>query len=333
MTDSWDIGADSPLLASPSRRVDRRARFRLAGATTRRRSRARRGAAGRGRRGRHHPAARAAQGRLLAQRPHRHRVPLAAAGPGAAPAVGHRRRWRSSSATCWAARRSCSAWWPAVAAAPTSRRPGVYIGATHTHGGPGQFLGTDFYNRFASNKPGFDAAWAQFAGGPHRRRGGRGGRARRPARLAWGRAEVWGLTRNRSLRRHVRNDGRRPAHEAPAAYVSVEPRLHLLRVDAEGRRRRRAPRRPWWCSRCTAPASPCVADVQRRPLGLRRPTSWAPASSGRTGAGRSSAPSRAPRRRRPRPHPGHRRAPRGPARSVAASAPRRRCCTPRSTAS
>ena len=38
---------------------------------------------------------------------------------------------------------------------------GVSIGATHTHGGPGQFLGTDFYNRFASNKPGFDAAWAQ----------------------------------------------------------------------------------------------------------------------------------------------------------------------------
>ncbi|MFM7062682.1 MAG: neutral/alkaline non-lysosomal ceramidase N-terminal domain-containing protein, partial [Actinomycetes bacterium] len=27
---------------------------------------------------------------------------------------------------------------------------GLMIGATHTHAGPGQFVGTDFYNRFAS---------------------------------------------------------------------------------------------------------------------------------------------------------------------------------------
>ena len=38
---------------------------------------------------------------------------------------------------------------------------GLSIGATHTHAGPGQFLGTDFYNRFASNQPGFDPAWTQ----------------------------------------------------------------------------------------------------------------------------------------------------------------------------
>jgi hypothetical protein len=28
---------------------------------------------------------------------------------------------------------------------------GLMIGATHTHAGPGQFVGTDFYNRFANN--------------------------------------------------------------------------------------------------------------------------------------------------------------------------------------
>jgi neutral ceramidase len=110
---------------------------------------------------------------------------------------------------------------------------GVSIGATHTHGGPGQFLGTDFYNRFASNKPGFDAAWAQelaarIAGGVVAAVD-----QRRPARLAWGRTEIWGLTRNRSLPSYVRNDGADPRRGAQRTYVSVNPDLHLLRVDAE----------------------------------------------------------------------------------------------------
>jgi neutral ceramidase len=110
---------------------------------------------------------------------------------------------------------------------------GVAIGATHTHGGPGQFLGTDFYNRFASNAPGFDAAWAQDLA--ERIAGGivDAVEQRRPARLAWGRADVWGLTRNRSLPSYVRNDGADPRRGAQRTYVSVNPDLHLLRVDAD----------------------------------------------------------------------------------------------------
>ena len=37
--------------------------------------------------------------------------------------------------------------------------------STHTHAGPGQFLGTDFYNRFASNRSGFDPASKAFYNG------------------------------------------------------------------------------------------------------------------------------------------------------------------------
>ncbi len=121
----------------------------------------------------------------------------------------------------------------AVTAATDIPAAGVYIGATHTHGGPGQFLGTDFYNRFASNKPGFDAGWAQFLAS--RIAGGvlQATEQRRPAALAWGSTEVWGLTRNRSLQSYVRNDDvgdRRTGRQRN--YVSVNPRLHLLRVDA-----------------------------------------------------------------------------------------------------
>lgn len=109
---------------------------------------------------------------------------------------------------------------------------GLMIGATHTHGGPGQFLGTRFYNRFASNKPGFDAAWAQqlcerIAAGVVE-----AVETRCPARMAVGSTEVWGLTRNRSLAPHVRNESVDDPRVAPQrAYVSVNPLLHLVRVD------------------------------------------------------------------------------------------------------
>ena len=39
---------------------------------------------------------------------------------------------------------------------------GIWIGATHTHAGPGQFMGTDFYNHHASNRAGFDPAFTEF---------------------------------------------------------------------------------------------------------------------------------------------------------------------------
>lgn len=113
---------------------------------------------------------------------------------------------------------------------------GLFIGATHTHAGPGQFLGTDFYNRFASNRTGFDPAWTQWlvdriAAGVRTAVA-----SRQPARLAFGSTEVWGLTRNRSLPPHVRNaeiEDRRT--EPQRKYVHINPRLHLCRVDTAGR--------------------------------------------------------------------------------------------------
>ena len=109
---------------------------------------------------------------------------------------------------------------------------GIWLGATHTHAGPGQFLGSDFYNIHASNKAGFDPAWTQFlvdriAGGIIEAHDTRG-----PARLAVGTTEIWGLTRNRSHDPHVHNrtitDKRR---DPQRKWVAVNPELHLIRVD------------------------------------------------------------------------------------------------------
>lgn len=120
----------------------------------------------------------------------------------------------------------------AVAGSTDVGLDGLLIGATHTHAGPGQFLGTDFYNRFASNRSGFDPAWSQFL--VERIAGGvtEAVAARRPARLATGSIQVWGWTRNRSLDPHVANesvaDKRTAAHRK---YVAINPVLHVVRVD------------------------------------------------------------------------------------------------------
>jgi len=109
---------------------------------------------------------------------------------------------------------------------------GLLIGATHTHAGPGQFLGTDFYNRFASNRAGFEPRWTQFLVDRIAEAVIEAHDSRGPATMAFGRREVWGLTRNRSLDPYVHNETVTDRRTEPQRkYVSVNPHLELLRVD------------------------------------------------------------------------------------------------------
>jgi neutral ceramidase len=110
---------------------------------------------------------------------------------------------------------------------------GLLIGATHTHAGPGQYLGTDFYNRFASNRSGFDPAYTQFLVDQIVGAVTSAVSSRRPAVAAIGSLDVWGRTRNRSLAAHVRNPELDDASTTPERkFHAVNPALHLLRVDA-----------------------------------------------------------------------------------------------------
>ncbi len=109
---------------------------------------------------------------------------------------------------------------------------GLFLAATHTHAGPGQYSGSAFYNDWASNRPGFDPGFAAFLVEQIAAAVRTAVHSRRPASAAIGSTEVWGLTRNRSLGAFVRNeqvsDTRVTDHRA---YAAVDPRLHLLRVD------------------------------------------------------------------------------------------------------
>lgn len=122
----------------------------------------------------------------------------------------------------------------AVAADTDVSLPGLFLGATHTHAGPGQFHGNELMNRFSSNERGFDPAWTQFVADRVAGAVRQAVATRRPARLAVGVTEVWGLTRNRSLDSYVRNATvADKSRLAQAKYAAVNPDLHLVRVDAE----------------------------------------------------------------------------------------------------
>jgi len=109
---------------------------------------------------------------------------------------------------------------------------GLVLGATHTHAGPGHFDASDFYNRFAANRPGFDPAWTawlaeRISGAIIEAHDGRV-----PARLATGRTEVWGATRNRALAPFIRNaDVADQRLDSERRFGAVNPWLHLVRVD------------------------------------------------------------------------------------------------------
>jgi neutral ceramidase len=109
---------------------------------------------------------------------------------------------------------------------------GIWIGATHTHAGPGQFMGTDFYNHHASNRPGFDPAFTDFLVRQITAAVLEAHDTRGPAKVAVGDTEVWGLTRNRSHDPYVQNRTVTDKRMDPQRkWVAVNPLLHMIRVD------------------------------------------------------------------------------------------------------
>lgn len=106
----------------------------------------------------------------------------------------------------------------------------VCLTCTHTHAGPGQLSESDFYNDHISNKPGFDPALFDFIAGQIAAAALAAFEDRRPAKIASGRIEIWGATRNRSLAAYQKNQhllGDQTIYEA------INPYLYMLRIDQQ----------------------------------------------------------------------------------------------------
>lgn len=101
---------------------------------------------------------------------------------------------------------------------------------THTHSGPGQYLGSDFYNVFGSNKPGFDPALFEFLSQRIADTVIEAYQSRREARFAVGQSDLFGFTRNRSIEAWANNFPDQNHHN-PDPMQAVNPTMTLLRID------------------------------------------------------------------------------------------------------
>src|SRR5690606_31764062 len=105
---------------------------------------------------------------------------------------------------------------------------------THTHSGPGNYLGSDFYNVSGSNRPGFDPQLFEFLAQQLSNAVIEAYQQRRPAKVAVGQTDVWGLTRNRSLAAWAENFNIPEEDQTEAlALQAVNPRMTMLRIDLE----------------------------------------------------------------------------------------------------
>lgn len=103
----------------------------------------------------------------------------------------------------------------------------ILIAATHTHGAPGGYFGTGFYNRFASSRSGFDPEVLEWLAS-RIVRAIRGAFAElAPARVGAVEVPVPGISRNRSRDAWVRNFTDGP----PAGRDEIDRTLRLLRID------------------------------------------------------------------------------------------------------
>ncbi len=116
--------------------------------------------------------------------------------------------------------------------------PRLMVTATHTHAGPAHYFDGEFYGSIMSSRlPGYDEQMADFLAGRIAEAVHAAYRNRVPAALAWGHADLWGITKNRSLVPYLANHPRfspppPDGHPLPAEERAIDPALNLLRIDA-----------------------------------------------------------------------------------------------------
>lgn len=107
---------------------------------------------------------------------------------------------------------------------------GIVMTATHTHSGPGNYLGSNFYLLNAGNKGGLDMQFFDFLTGQIASAIVEAYNARKPAKIATGTMEIYGFTRNRSIEAYRANKNADP-EKAKDRLKAVNPVMHMLRVD------------------------------------------------------------------------------------------------------
>ncbi|WP_419812099.1 neutral/alkaline non-lysosomal ceramidase N-terminal domain-containing protein [Bacterioplanoides sp.] len=118
-----------------------------------------------------------------------------------------------------------------------NKKTGLHAGnmtitATHTHSSPGQYLGSELYNKHASHKSGFDPVFFEFLAQQLAEAVLDAYDQQVPAKIASGKKAVWGLTRNRSLEPYSNNKNHPHVEQTNAAvFHEINPYMYMVRLD------------------------------------------------------------------------------------------------------
>jgi len=108
---------------------------------------------------------------------------------------------------------------------------GLVITATHTHSGPGNYVGNNFYNDLISNAKGFIEKYFVFICEQIATAVIEAYENRKPARVATGTTTVEKVTKNRSLPAYLLNENIQQQKANPSEFDAVNPYLHMIRID------------------------------------------------------------------------------------------------------
>ena len=110
---------------------------------------------------------------------------------------------------------------------------GLVITATHTHSGPGNYVGNNFYNDLISNAKGFIEKYFVFICEQIAVAVIEAYDNRKPARVATGTTTVENVTKNRSLPAYLLNENIQKQKTSPNEFDAVNPHLHMIRIDCQ----------------------------------------------------------------------------------------------------
>ena len=110
---------------------------------------------------------------------------------------------------------------------------GLMMAGTHTHSGPGNYFGSNFYNKFAASKKGLDTAFYEFLSSRIADAVIQAYRSRRPARVAVGSVDIAGVTRNRSMGAFLANFPDETDQQSPDQDQTVNPVMTMIRIDLQ----------------------------------------------------------------------------------------------------
>ncbi len=106
------------------------------------------------------------------------------------------------------------------------------ITATHTHSSPGQYYGSEMYNKHASNRQGFDPEYFEFLSHQLADALIEAHDNQVAAKIATGRKAIWGLSRNRAIKPYSKNKNHNNISDSESeVFHAINPYLYMVRID------------------------------------------------------------------------------------------------------